>query len=76
MEGPDLTPFRISKQFEQHVPELVEAMKQDPDGMYQMTYRVGQVVVSAHLWREPEVEPLENLSEFDRNFLKGLNVCL
>ena len=76
MDRNEVTPFRISKRFEEHVPELLEELNDHPEGMYQVTYRVGPVVVSAHVWldKPPSSTDLRDMTEFDRDFLKELHV--
>ncbi len=75
MEGHNLIPFRIAKYFEEHVPQMLEALSADPDGMYQVVYRVGDLMISAQVWREPqEVEFCPEYSETDQEFLRQLNI--
>jgi hypothetical protein len=77
MNKNDQTPFRVAKYFEEHIPRALEALKSDPEGMYQIVYRVGDLMVSAHVWREP-VEPAAKpeLTEADRQFLKECKVTV
>ena len=75
MEGQSFIPFRIAKYFEEHVPKALEALSADPDGMYQVVYRVGDLIISAQVWREPqEVEVCPQYSEADQEFLRRLNI--
>ena len=76
MDRNEVTPFRISKRFEEHVPELLSELNENPEGMYQVTYRVGPIVVSAHVWLDKPVTSVElnDMTEFDRDFLKELHV--
>jgi len=78
VDANNLTPFRLSKPFEEHMPYVLDSLGQDPDGMCQVTYRVGPLVISAQVWRDPEWSKPDNeaLSEFDRQFLKELRVAL
>lgn len=75
MDERDLTPLRIAKYFEEQVPQVVESLSHDPDGMYQVVYRVGDLMVSAHLWREPpDLEVCPHYSDADQEFLRKLNI--
>ena len=76
MDASDLTPFRLSKPFEEHMPDVLDSLVSDPDGMCQVTYRVGPLVISAQVWRDPSWSKPETkaLSEFDRQFLKEMCV--
>jgi hypothetical protein len=76
MDRNEITPFRISKRFEEHVPELLEELTEHPEGMYQVTYRVGPVVVSAHVWIDEPSKCAERneMTQFDRDFLKELHI--
>jgi hypothetical protein len=75
MDERDLTPFRIAKHFEEHVPQVLESLSQDPDGMYQVVYRVGDLMISAQVWREPpQIEVCPHYSEADQEFLRKLNI--
>ena len=78
MDANDLTPFRLSKPFEEHMPDVLDSLVQDPDGMCQVTYRVGPLVISAQVWRDPEWSKSESevLSDYDREFLKELRVAV
>ncbi|MGZ4786879.1 MAG: hypothetical protein ACXVZX_00055 [Terriglobales bacterium] len=76
MNTNDLTPFRMSKPFEEHMHEVLNALASDPNGLYQVTYRVGRVMVSAQVWVDGSwgnpAEP--ELTDFDREFLKQVRV--
>jgi hypothetical protein len=74
----EITPFRMSKPFKEHMPDVLDAMASDPNGLYQVTYRVGPVMVSAQIWVDPACgqPPQEQLSEFDREFLKQIRVVV
>jgi len=75
MDEHDLTPFRIAKYFEEHVPQVLESLSHDPDGMYQVVYRVGDVMISAHVWRQPpEIDVCPLYSADDQDFLRKLNI--
>jgi hypothetical protein len=75
MDERDLTPFRVAKCFEEQAPRVLESLKNDPEGMYQIVYRIGELMVSAHLWREPVVAEIkEEFSEPDREFLRQCHV--
>ncbi len=75
MDERDLTPFRIAKYFEEHVPLVLESLSHDPDGMYQVVYRVGDLMIAAQVWREaPELEVCPQYSEADQEFLRKLNI--
>lgn len=77
MDADDLTPFRLSKPFEEHMPEVLDALFTDPNGLYQVTYRVGHLMVSAQVWRDPAWGfPLQPLTDFDREFLQDLRVSV
>lgn len=78
MDAKDITPFRMSKPFEEHMPDVLEALGSDPNGLYQVTYRVGPLMVSAQIWQDPEwgKPAAEGLSEFDRAFLKEICVVV
>jgi hypothetical protein len=80
VDASDLTPFRLSKPFEEHMPDVLDSLVTDPDGMCQVTYRVGPLVISAQVWRDPEWNKtrteVEALSEFDLQFLKELRVAV
>lgn len=78
MDANDITPFRMSKPFEEHMPDVLDSLVTDPNGLYQVTYRVGPLMVSAQIWRDPawgKPAP-EQLSDFDREFLKDLRVVV
>lgn len=74
----DITPFRLSKPFEEHMPEVLDSLASDPNGLYQVTYRVGSLMVSAQVWRDAEWgNPAEaSFSDADEKFLKSLHVIL
>jgi hypothetical protein len=75
MDERDLTPFRVAKYFEEQVPQVLESLNNDPEGMYQIFYRVGELMVSAHVWREPDYpQAATEFSEFDREFLRKCKV--
>ena len=75
MDESDLTPFRIAKYFEEHVPQALASLSHDPDGMYQVVYRVGDLMISAQVWREtPELEACPQYTEADQEFLRKLNI--
>ncbi len=75
MNSDDLTPFRISKPFAERMHEVLDAISSDPNGLYQVTYRVGQVMVSAQIWVDSSDEPPNpELTDFDREFLKQVRV--
>lgn len=75
MEEKKLIRFRVAKYFEEHVPQVLESLAQDPDGMYQVVYRVGDLMISAHVWREPsEIEVCPEYSDADQKFLRQLNI--
>jgi hypothetical protein len=77
MNERDLTPFRVAKYFEEQVPRVLESLNQDPEGMYQIVYRVGELMVSAHVWRDPSLpDAAEELSEADREFLRQCHVSI
>ena len=78
MDANDLTPFRLSKPFEEHMPDVLDSLVSDPDSMCQVTYRVGPLVVSAQVWREasPSKSETETLSEFDQQFLKQMRILI
>jgi len=77
MDERDLTPFRVSKYFEEQIPQVLESLEVDPEGMYQVVYRVGDLMVSAHVWREAApAEKLPEHTEADRQFLKQFNVSI
>jgi len=72
----DITPFRMAKPFEEHMPDVLESIASDPSGLYQITYRVGPVIVSAQIWRDEawgHPAPTE-LTDYDREFLKQVRV--
>jgi len=77
VDANELTPFRMSKPFEEHMPDVLDSLVSDPNGLYQVTYRVGPVMVSAQIWRDAEWgnPTKELLSEFDREFLKQICVA-
>lgn len=77
MNKNEQTPFRVAKYLEEHVPRALEALEGDPEGMYQIVYRVGDLMVSAHVWREP-VQPAAKpeLTEADRQFLEDCKVSI
>jgi hypothetical protein len=78
MDARDISPFRMSKPFDERMPEVLEALESDPDGLFQVTYRVGPIMVSAQIWRDPasnEVRPVE-FSESDREFLSQVRVLV
>ena len=76
MNTNDITPFRMSKPFEEHMHDVLEAISGDPNGLYQVTYRVGPVMVSAQIWVDGSwgnpARP--DMTDFDREFLKELRV--
>ena len=76
MDANQITPFRLSKPFEEHMPDILDSIERDPSGLYQVTYRVGSLMVSAQIWRDPAWgQPMaEDLSEYDREFLKEIHV--
>jgi hypothetical protein len=76
MDERELTPFGVAKYFEEQVPQVLESLNQDPEGMYEIVYRVGDLIVSAHLWREPSFLEIraEEFSESDRGFLRQCHV--
>jgi len=76
VDASDLTPFRISKPFEEHMPDVLNSLVSDPDGMCQVTYRVGPLVISAQVWRDHSYSKPETdtLSEYDQQFLKEMRV--
>ncbi len=78
MDANDITPFRLSKPFEEHMPDVLDSLVQDPDGMCQVTYRVGPLVVSAQVWRDSSSSHRETemLSEFDQEFLKQMRILI
>ena len=77
MDANELTPFRMSKPFEEHMPDVLDSLVSDPNGLYQVTYRVGPVMVSAQIWRDAGWgNPKEELSEYDREFLKQICVAM
>ena len=77
MDERDLTPFRIAKYFEEHVPQVLESLSQDPDGMYQVVYRVGDLMISAHIWHEPpDIEVCPDYSNADQKFLRECNISV
>lgn len=78
MDAKDITPFRMSKPFEEHMPDVLDSLESDPNGLYQVTYRVGPLMVSAQIWRDPAWgnPTKETLSEFDREFLKEIRVAM
>jgi len=78
VDAKDITPFRMSKPFEEHMPDVLDSLASDPDGLYQVTYRVGPLMVSAQVWRDPAWgKPLkEELSDYDREFLKKICVVV
>ena len=65
----------MSKPFEEHMPDVLDAMASDPNGLYQVTYRVGPVVVSAQIWVDSSWgKPSSELTDYDREFLKQICV--
>lgn len=75
MDERDLIPFRIAKYFEEHVPQVVESISRDPEGMYQIVYRVGDLMISTQVWREPpDIEICPHYSDADQEFLRKLNI--
>lgn len=78
MDAKDITPFRMSKPFEEHMPDVLDSLISDPNGLYQVTYRVGPLMVSAQVWRDPAWgnPAQEDLSQFDREFLRDLRVTV
>ena len=78
MDAKDITPFRLSKPFEEHMPDVLDSLVSDPDGMCQITYRVGPLVVSAQVWRDPSWSKPNSgaLSEYDQQFLKEMRVVI
>jgi hypothetical protein len=74
MDEQNSTPFRVAKYFAEHVPQALESLQTDPEGMYQIVYRVGDVMISAHVWREPQTEASASYSEADLRFLKDCHV--
>ena len=78
MDAKDITPFRMSKPFEEHMPDVLDSLESDPNGLYQVTYRVGPLMVSAQIWRDPAwcTPSQEVLSDFDREFLRKIRVVV
>jgi hypothetical protein len=77
MDERDLTPFRIARYFEEHVPQVMESLSHDPDGMYQIVYRVDDLVISAQVWRDaPEIEVCPVYSDSDQEFLRNCNISV
>jgi hypothetical protein len=78
VDARDITPFRLSKPFEEHMPDVLDAVVSDPAGLYQVTYRVGPLIVSAQIWQDPGWGQTahEELSESDREFLREIRVVL
>lgn len=75
MDERELTPFRVARHFEEQVPQVQERLNQDPEGLYQIVYRVGELMVSAHVWREPSLPEIRGeFSESDREFLRQCHV--
>ena len=76
MDARDITPFRLSKPFEEHMPDVLDSLISDPNGMCQVTYRVGPLVISAQVWRDSSYSKPESgtLSEYDQQFLKEMRV--
>jgi len=72
---PGLNPFRVSKYFQEHVTQVLQSLDADPEGMYQIAYRVGDVMVAAQVWREPaQIEVSPEYTEADREFLRQIQV--
>ena len=78
MDAKDITPFRMTKPFEEHMPDVLDSLTTDPHGLYQVTYRVGPLMVSAQIWRDPSWgnPTQQQLSDFDREFLRDLRVVV
>lgn len=78
MDVRDITPFRMSKPFDEHMPDVLDSIASDPNGLYQVTYRVGPLIVSAQIWQDPAwgKTAAEELSEFDREFLREVRVVI
>ncbi len=76
MDVNNITPFRMSKPFEEHMPDVLDSIASDPKGLYQVTYRVGPVMVSAQIWVDDSwANPATpELTAFDREFLKQVRV--
>jgi len=74
----DITPFRMSKPFEEHMPDVLDSLQSDPNGLCQVTYRVGPMMVSAQIWRDADWgrPAKEELTDFDRDFLKRICVVV
>ena len=77
MDERDLAPFRIAKYFEEHVPPVLDSLSHDPEGKYHVVYRVGDLMISAQIWREPtDIEVCPQYSHSDREFLRKLNISI
>jgi hypothetical protein len=66
----------MSKPFEEHMPDVLDSISTDPNGLYQVTYRVGPIMVSAQIWVDAgwgKPAPAE-LTDYDREFLKQIRV--
>jgi hypothetical protein len=76
VDSKDITPFRMSKPFEQHMPDVLDSIATDPGGLYQVTYRVGPIMVSAQIWVDEAWGQMPNteLTDYDREFLKQVRV--
>ncbi len=75
MSDQDPVSFRLSKYFAEHVPRALDSLHEEPEGIYQIVYRVGEFMVSAHIWRErPQLDVKPEYTEADREFLKCCNV--
>ncbi len=76
MDEKSFTPFQVSRYFQEHVGQVLSALQQDSDGMYQITYRVGDLMIAAQVWRESASEPSPEFSDADVEFLKQCNVTV
>ena len=77
MDASEITPFRMSKPFEEHMVDVLDSLITDPNGLYQVTYRVGHLMVSAQVWRDPAWGfPQQPLTDYDREFLSNLRVSV
>ena len=74
MEEQSLTPFQVSRYFKEHIGNVLETLEENPQGVYQITYRVGDVMVAAQVWRDPIPEIHPEFSAEDLEFLKHCNV--
>jgi hypothetical protein len=76
MNEQSFTPFQVSRYFQEHVGQVLNALQQDSDGMYQITYRVGDLMIAAQIWRESAPESSPEFSAADLKFLKQCNVTV